>query len=234
MVARPLRRKFSKPRSHSRRYPCVVRLLLLALLGSFALGASAAAVVYPVRPSDAPLLARSATANERLAESVAYRLTRKRVEVRCTSASESPGVLGLTPFRGDRPGNYFLLMPTACRELASFRADPARFDPAHCEDSACLGAAAAVVQALEAVSHESYHVLGYRSEAIAECYGMQSLWYVAVRLGASTREGESLAAWYWRYRYPAWRTGGHAQYWSARCRDGGALDLRPASHTWPS
>jgi hypothetical protein len=212
-----------------------VRLAFLAgAVAAFALGASAAAVVYPARPGDGPLLARASTANERLAESVALRLTGKRVEVRCTSASEAPGVLGLTPFVNGKPSGYFLLMPAACRELARFRESPARYDPSQCTDNACIEGVAVEVQALQAVAHESYHALGYRAEATAECYGMQSLWYVARRLGASTNEAEALADWYWRYRYPAWRTSPHPQYWSAQCRDGGALDLRPRSHAWPS
>jgi hypothetical protein len=212
-----------------------VRLaVLVGVVAAFALGASAAAAVYPARPGDRALLVRPATANERLAEAVALRLTGKRIEVRCTTASEAPGVLGLTPFVDGNPSGYFLLMPAACRELAVFRQNPRRFDPSRCTDSPCIERVAVVAQALQAVAHESYHALGYRAEATAECYGMQSLWYVARRLGASTREGESLADWYWRYRYPAWRASPHPQYWSPQCHDGGALDLRPRSHDWPS
>ena len=39
--------------------------------------------------------------------------------------------------------------------------------------------------ALAVVAHESHHVLGYSNEAQVECYGMQSIWFVANKLGAS-------------------------------------------------
>ena len=43
--------------------------------------------------------------------------------------------------------------------------------------------------ALAVVAHESYHVLGYSNEAQVECYGMQSIWFVATSLGASSIRG---------------------------------------------
>ena len=55
--------------------------MLLVLAVSLVLAAPAAAVVYPVRPYDAPLLARVATPYEQIAESVAQRLTRKSAVV---------------------------------------------------------------------------------------------------------------------------------------------------------
>ena len=87
--------------------------------------------------------------------------------------------------------------------------------------------------ALATVSHESYHVLGYRLENQVECYGMQSIWFVATSLGASVAEGQRIAAFYWKTTY-AQREHSTPTYWSAECRDGGKYDLRPASHAWPS
>jgi hypothetical protein len=197
------------------------------------LAASAAAEIYP-RPADARLLVRPPSAEERLAESVARRLTRLPVAVRCSTASEAPGVLGVTPFLNDEPRGYFLLMPLVCRQLTLFRANPAAYDPAVCAGGPCIPRLSLMTQSLETVAHESYHTLGFETEATAECYGMQSVWFVARTLGASVPQSESLAAWYWRYQYPAWRVGSHPQYWSALCRDGGRLDLRPRSHAWPS
>ena len=196
-------------------------------------GSAAAAVPYPASPRDAVLLARTPTSEERLAQSVAARLTRRPIAVRCAPVAEVPGVLGLTPFVNHRPRGYFLLMPSACNALERFRAQPKTYDAVLCRDEACAERLSAMVQALESVSHESYHTLGFEAEATAECYGMQSLWYVASRLGASQGEAERLATWYWRYQYPAWRAS-HPEYWSKECRDGGALDLRKDSHAWPS
>jgi hypothetical protein len=208
----------------------MLRLLLVAvaLVGT----TTSATAAVPVRPVDAPLLARRATAQEQLAQSIARRLTGHTAVARCSVVHEAPGVWGVTPFVDDRPVGYFLLMPKACASLAAFRADPAAFDPSRCEPSCPEGVYDAMF-ALQTVSHESYHLLGFENEATAECYGMQSLWYVARRLGASVQESEAFAALYWR-SYPARRTSPHPEYWSAECRDGGRLDLRRETHAWPS
>ena len=211
-----------------------MRRLLLALAVGLALAAPAAAVVYPVRPYDAPLLARAATPHEQIAESVAQRLTRKAAVVRCAAGHLKPGELGVTPFVNDRPAGYFLMAPETCGLLAAFRANPNAYDPEACTDTACLNRVAQVAMALETISHESYHLLGYRDEATAECYGLQSLWYSAVRLGASAQLGETLGSLYANQMYPSRRTSAHPEYWSAECRNGGKLDLRPKSSAWPS
>ncbi len=205
----------------------VVACMLLAL-------APTAAAVTPARPQDAALLKRAATPNEQLAQSVAARLTRKKPVVRCTPVSLGSGELGMTPFLNGRPVGYFLLDPKVCADLASFRAHHSSYDPAACTTNACLDRVAETVQAIQTISHESYHVLGWQSEAAAECYGMQSLWYTANRLGASVALAQELASWYSLHLYPLRRTSSHPEYWSAECRDGGKLDLRPASHGWPS
>jgi hypothetical protein len=211
-----------------------MRRLLLVLAAALALAAPAAGVVYPARPYDAPLLARAATADERVAESVAERLTRRPAVVRCASGHLTAGELGATPFVNNKPAGYFIMAPETCRLLTSFRSNPAAYDPSACRDTTCLQKVGAAAMALETISHESYHLLGYRNEATAECYGLQSLWYSAVRLGASLQLGETLASLYANEMYPSRRTSAHPEYWSAECRDGGKLDLRPASHAWPS
>ena len=76
-------------------------------------------------------------------------------------------------------------------------------------------------------------MLGYRVEKQVECYGMQSIWFVATSLGASVAEGQRIAAYYWRTTY-AKRQLSTPTYWSAECRDGGRYDLRPTSRAWPS
>ncbi len=205
----------------------LVLFLLLAL-------APAAAAVTPARPEDAPLLRRAATPNELLAQSVAARLTKLKPVVRCASVPLGSGELGVTPFINGRSVGYFILDPQVCAELASFRAHPSAYDPYSCTTNACLNKDADTVEAIQTISHESYHVLGWQSEATAECYGMQSIWYTANRLGASVALAQRLAQFYWKQLYPLRRTSAHPEYWSADCRDGGKLDLRPASHGWPS
>jgi len=208
--------------------------LALVLLVLLAVGAPTAGAITPARPADAALLGRGATPNEVLAQSVAARLTGKKPVVRCTTVPLGSGELGVTPFLNDHPVGYFLLSSEVCARLAAFRAKWIDYDPFACEDNACFQRAFEMVQAIQTIAHESYHVLGFKVEATAECYGMQSLWYAASRLGASVQVSQDLARWYWGKVYPLRRTGSHPEYWSAECRDGGKLDLRPGSHAWPS
>jgi hypothetical protein len=214
---------------------------LRILLGIVALvavmPASAHAEARPLRPADAALLKRTATSYERVAEAVAKRLTRLSPSVRCGAlgVTAPPGlqVTGVTLFPPHGPADYFLLLPEMCNYLSWFHQDPERYDPAACGDNACFQLAATAAFALATVSHESYHVLGYHTENQVECYGMQSIWFVATSLGASVAEGQRIAAFYWRTAY-AQRRQYTPTYWSAECRDGGKYDLRPASHGWPS
>jgi hypothetical protein len=211
-------------------------LFCVAALAGLA-ASSAHAQARPLRPGDAALLKRSATVDERIAEAVAKRLTRLSPSVRCGSLGIDvpPGMLvtGITLLPPHGPADYFLLLPQMCNYLSWFRQDPARYDPDACADAECAHAAANAALALATVSHESYHVLGYRLEKQVECYGMQSIWYVATSLGATVAEGQRIAAYYWRTTY-AQRQQSTPAYWSADCRDGGKYDLRPASHGWPS
>ena len=67
---------------------------------------------------------------------------------------------------------------------------------------------------METVAHESYHLLGYTNEAQVDCYGMQSLWFVATRLGASVAGGAGVRRTVLRDRiYPLRRTETPV-YWS--------------------
>ncbi len=205
--------------------------LVLALLLALA---PAAGAVTPARPADAALLKRAATPDELLAQSVAARLTNLKPVVRCAPLPASSGELGVTPFVNGHSVGYFLLSRQVCADLAAFRAKPSAYDPRACGDEACGERVFEMVQAIQTIAHESYHVLGFIQEATAECYGMQSLWYAAHRLGASVVLSQTLARFYWKQIYPLRRTSHFPGYWSADCRDGGRLDLRPDSHGWPS
>ena len=212
-------------------------ILLGVVLAAGLAATSAYASARPLRPADAALLKRSPTKEEVIAENVAKRLTRLAPEVRCGSLGISvpPGALvtGITLLPPHGQATYFLLLPAMCNYLAWFRADPERYDPSACTDAGCVKTDELAALALATVSHESYHVLGYRNEAQVECYGMQSIWYVATSLGATVAEGQRIAAFYLQNVY-AERQESTPTYWSAECRDGGKYDLRPASHGWPS
>ena len=212
-----------------------MRLFLLitavVLTGTFA--ASAAATVRPMNAHDRALLARGATNEEQIAEQVAARLTGHKAAVRCGSLGISdPNVLGVTPSIDGRSLDYFMMVPAECTYLAWFRQAPARWDPNACVQTDCA-VVPKIAMALAVVSHESYHILGYTNEAQVECYGMQSIWFVASKLGAPVAEAQALAALYATQMYPR-RRYLTPQYWSPECRDGGRYDLRRRLARWPS
>ena len=62
---------------------------------------------------------------------------------------------------------------------------------------------------------------------------MQSIWFVANKLGALVAEAQALATFYATRMYPQRRTQ-TPTYWSAECRDGGKYDLRKSLARWPS
>jgi hypothetical protein len=206
-------------------------LVAIALAGAFAVTAHASA--RPVTALDRSLLARPATYEEQIAEQVARRLTGHDASVRCGSLGTSnPNVLGVTPLLHNKSFDYFLMRPAECTFLAWFRQAPSRWDPRSCSSSDCAHVGD-ITMALAVVAHESYHVLGYSNEAQVECYGMQSIWFVASKLGASVAESQALGSLYATQMYPLRRTRTPA-YWSPECRDGGKYDLRPSLGRWPS
>jgi hypothetical protein len=210
--------------------------ILSAVVAAAAVSASVAhATVRPLRPNDAKLLQRPPTYEEQIAAQVAARLTHLHPQVRCGSLGipAAAGITGITLFDAKGAGEYFLMQPLMCNALASFRASPSSFDPKACADNACISRVGGAAMALATVSHESYHLLGYRNEAQVECYGMQSIWFVATKLGAPLPVAQSIASFYATRMYPRRRTETPA-YWSMQCRDGGKLDLRPTLARWPS
>jgi hypothetical protein len=85
-------------------------------------------------------------------------------------------------------------------------------------------------EAVAVLSHESEHIRHIeRDEATTECHGMQRMQRLARLLGASQSYANLLASTYstdlYRFNPP--------KYSSAECRNGGPLDLHPASEVWP-
>jgi hypothetical protein len=198
----------------------VPRLLLPCLLAAAlaAAGAQAAAPPWYVRAE--ALAHRPATAQEQQLAAIATVLARRTVKIRC-GETQAANVGGFTPSVNAHAADYAVVRTDLCTALADFAAQP---DAAPTPKTA---------QALQAVSHESFHLWGTPVEAKAECYGLQNIWYVAHRLGASLVASQALARAYWEQNYPLQRKEAPA-YWSAECRDGGKLDLRPRSSAWPS
>lgn len=85
------------------------------------------------------------------------------------------------------------------------------------------------VWSVKALAHEAQHLRGIESEAKAECYGLQSIRLVGRELGLDDESANFVADYAWRHIYPRAR----GDYHSDECRDGGELDLNPASSVWP-
>ena len=206
-------------------------LAAVVLAGIFASAAQATA--RPVNAQDRALLARAATAEEQVAQRVAERLTRHAsVSVRCAPLGVPTSILGLTPMLNGHAFDYFLMQPQECTYLAWFHQDAARWNPRSCAPADCRRVGD-MAWAMQTVAHESYHLVGYTNEAQVDCYGMQSIWFVATSLGASVAEGQAYAQLFATRIYPLRRVE-TPLYWSSECRDGGRYDLRPGSHAWPS
>jgi hypothetical protein len=82
---------------------------------------------------------------------------------------------------------------------------------------------------VKALAHEVQHLRGIENEAKAECYGLQAIPEVGTALGLAEERAQFVAEYAWRYIYPRLS----ATYRSDDCRDGGELDLRPATSAWP-
>jgi hypothetical protein len=87
---------------------------------------------------------------------------------------------------------------------------------------------AAQILAVHVLTHESMHMSGITSEAVAECDAMQYDTAMAEDLGAAHDAAHALAVSYWRVVYPNMPD----NYTSAECRSGGALDLQLADTPW--
>jgi hypothetical protein len=192
-----------------------------------------AAAAGPVRPGDWPLIHRAPTRQEQLLAGLAGRLAQRTVSLRC-GATRSTEALGVVPFFNGHPADYTILSSEACADLAVFAATPRTFDPAACPSlhNQCSARLFEMTQALETVAHEAYHLFGQTNEATTDCWGMQSLWYVAQQLGASAAQAQALGGWYWQTVYPQ-RAHDVPQYFSKDCHSGGRLDLRPSDSRWP-
>lgn len=77
-------------------------------------------------------------------------------------------------------------------------------------------------------AHELQHVRGVRSEARAECFGLQSVQQVAAALGAQSPQAGAMAQFAAHRLYSTDRSQA-----SDECRNGGRLDLHPDSLAWP-
>ena len=167
-----------------------------------------------------------ALALDRVAEEISGR---RDVSVRCGTTAD-PSILGSVTFYGASPGREALLAPPVCSML--HRLWEGRRPSLACTElghGQCGQEVLELAWAASALAHESYHLGGVRNEAAAECYGLQSTARVARRLHAPPAYAARLGTYtFWNVRPPV-----DYGYFSPECRDGGTLDLHPASGVWP-
>jgi hypothetical protein len=167
---------------------------------------------------------------QRTLAAVATELAGRPVVVRC------PGFLkslvrvrteaGSVKFDGaGHPANYTELAPETCSALRHID----RVDFTCLERADCTYKEFKVAWAAHTLAHEAFHLRGFEAEAIAECYALQNTAFVAERLGVSDETAQRLQRWVFTDGYP----NEPEDYRSDECRDGGRLDLRPQSASFP-
>jgi hypothetical protein len=121
--------------------------------------------------------------------------------------------------------------------VAAVGGDLAYLTPERCLDLYRLAVKGEVTgsktgRAIAVLAHEAWHLRGVRNEATTECYALQTGVVVGERLGLS----ESTARQLMRQQLTenALHSGSSPAYLvSSDCRDGGRLDLHPASGSFP-
>jgi hypothetical protein len=161
---------------------------------------------------------------------IASDLAGRKVSVRCPSF-----LAGLVDVRGEagrvqfdasgRPASHTDLSPQTCKALRHLdRVDFNCVERADCGFKQFNAAWAA-----HTLAHEAFHLRGFEDEGLAECYALQNTAFVAERLGVDGATAQRLQRWVYVRGYP----NEPDEYRSDQCRDGGELDLRPASAVFP-
>jgi hypothetical protein len=123
------------------------------------------------------------------------------------------------------PANYIELAPETCAALRHID----RVDFTCLERGACTYKEFKAAWAAHTLAHESFHLRGFRAEAVAECYALQNTAFVAERLGVDAATAQLVQRWVYTDGYP----NEPEAYRSDDCRGGGRLDLRPQSAAFP-
>lgn len=87
-----------------------------------------------------------------------------------------------------------------------------------------------IVRSLTTLAHESWHMRGVYVEAETECYAVQTVEFLARRMGIPPRDAQAIA---WHVANEDAARGG-GEYHSQECRPGGDYDLHPQTPDWPT
>jgi hypothetical protein len=166
---------------------------------------------------------------DRLA-AIASDLAGRDVGVRCpsflSSLVDTHGEAGRVQFddAGD-PADQMDLSPQTCRALRHLD----RVDFTCLKRGTCGYREFKAAWAAHTLAHEAFHLRGFQDEGVTECFALQNTAFVAQRLGVPADQARQLQAWLFTDGYPNEPT----EYQSARCYDGGPLDLRPQLAEFP-
>jgi hypothetical protein len=161
---------------------------------------------------------------------VASDLAGRKVAVRCpsfvASLVDTRGEAGRVQFdeRG-RPADHTELSPQTCKALRHL--DAVDFTCIYRRD--CGFKEFNAGWAAHTLAHESFHLRGFQDEGVTECFALQNTAFVAERLGVPTAQAQKLQSWLYATGYP----NEPQDYRSAKCYDGGPLDLHPQQPEFP-
>jgi hypothetical protein len=149
----------------------------------------------------------------------ASRIVGRPVEIRCDEAGEFVGAVQHADGVAAVGGRLAYLTPEICHDLYRLAF----------EDDVSFSQTA---RAIAVLAHEAWHLRGERNEGVTECYALQS----GVELGTSLGLSENTARQMMRQQLAEnqLRGRGAVEYLVPReCREGGPLDLDPASSRFP-
>ncbi|MDQ3875601.1 MAG: hypothetical protein M3322_08680 [Actinomycetota bacterium] len=149
----------------------------------------------------------------------ASRIAGHRVVIRCDERGDYVGAVQHADGVAEIGGGVAYLTPERCYDLYRLALE-----------GEVLGSQTA--RAVAVLAHEAWHLRGVRNEGTTECYALQSGVEIGRRLGLS----EAAARQMMRQQLVenSLRRGAATEYLvPAECRDGGELDLDPASSDFP-
>ena len=161
---------------------------------------------------------------------IASELAGRDVGVHCPSflaaLVDTHGEAGRVQFDASgRPADHTDLAPDTCKALRHID----RVDFTCIAREACGFREFKAAWAAHTLAHESFHLRGFEDEGVTECYALQNTAFVAERLGVATPLARQVQAWVYEKGYP----NEPSEYHSAQCYDGGPLDLRRETNTFP-